>query len=442
MSLGALWVRTAWLGEPHTDVRIVMSGGRITEIQTGVGPQADDVVRNGLAIPGLVNAHSHAFHRMLRGRSYDGIGSFWSWQREMYRLAECLTPQSYERVATAVFTEMVLAGITTVGEFHYIHHDADGTPYADRNAMGEALVTAAAASGIRLTLIDVCYLRGWFDRPVSGVQRRFSDGSVGAWRDRIAGLQASATVRHAVAIHSVRAVAEHDITSVASFARSRAMPLHAHVSEQPRENAACIEHTGLTPTALLARAGAIGNLFTAVHATHLETDDLATLGAGGVTACMCPTTERDLGDGIGPSTELIAAGVAIAVGSDSQATIDILEEMRLVELHERLVTNRRGSHSTADLLRMGTENGARSLGWPDTGRIEVGALADITVVSMESVRTTGDPRNVASRAVFSATAADVTDTIVGGEAVVLDGNHVRHGDGVALAREAQALVAE
>jgi formiminoglutamate deiminase len=440
--MNSLWVRAAWLDRLAENVRVEMKDGRITSVQSGVDPADADVVRPGLAMPGFVNTHSHAFHRFLRGRTQVDVDSFWSWQREMYRLAALLTPDKYQQIATAVFTEMALAGITTVGEFHYVHHRADGSAYSDPNAMGAALTEAAASAGLRMTLIDTCYLRGWFDRPVDGVQRRFSDGTVAQWEQRVAAQSDSSKVRHAVGIHSVRAVRAEDIASVSRYAKSKGIPLHAHVSEQLFENTDCVKHTGKTPVGVLEGADALGPLFTAVHATHVTDEDVQLLGQRGATACFCPTTERELADGIGRSTDLVAAGVPLALGTDSHAVIDMLTEMRLVELHERLATFQRGGHTAPQLVDMGTVNGARSLGWMDAGRIEVGALADIAIVSLDTVRTVASGSHMLDTVVFSATNTDVTDTIIAGEHVVTGGLHVRHGDGVELLRAAQECVDE
>lgn len=437
-----LWVDAAWLGSVVENVRFTIQSDRIVEIQRGVSPTDDDLQLSGLAIPGLINAHSHAFHRLLRATSNAGQSSFWDWQREMYRVAEMLTPDNYRHLATAVFTEMVLAGITTIGEFHYIHHQPDGTPYADSNVMGSAIVAAAGDVGIRLTLIDTCYLRGWFDREVSGAQRRFSDGSVDKWLTRVDLLQDSALVHHAVAAHSVRSVAPADIARIVDYARHRAIPIHAHVSEQPAENEACLEHTGLTPMGVFDQAGALFARFTAVHATHASAQDITLLGQAGAIVCFCPTTERDLGDGIGPSGMLTEAGATIALGSDSHAVIDPFIEMRLVELHQRLANSRRGTHQGAHLIDMGTVHGATSLGWDDAGSLTVGGLADITIVSQETVRTVASRSDALEMLVFSATASDVTDTIVGGRRVVEEGRHHCYGDGVQTLFQAQLLFAE
>jgi formiminoglutamate deiminase len=344
----------------------------------------------------------------------------------MYRLADRLDPESYFRLARAVYGEMVLAGITAVGEFHYLHHQAGGTPYADPNEMGMALVAAAAEAGIRLTLLDTCYLRASFDEPPRGTQSRFSDGSVEAWAERVTDLGTHPAVVVGAAVHSVRAVDVDSARVVAGWAGASNVPLHFHLSEQPAENEAALGATGMTPTALLAEAGALGPLSTAVHGTHLSPDDIARLGQSGTTVCFCPTTERELGDGIGPATRLQDAGARLAVGSDGQSVIDILEEARLVELHNRLAHGARGSHSGSDLLSIASGNGMKSLGWRG-GRLEVGYQADLTTVSLDTVRTAGIDDPLAA-VMFAANRDDVTDVVVGGRHVVRAGRHLLLGD--------------
>ena len=270
----------------------------------------------------------------------------------MYELAALLDPDTMYALARATYGEMALAGITTVGEFHYLHHGAGGEGYADPNAMSRAIAAAARGAGVRVTVIDACYLEGGIGRPVEGVQRRFSDGSVDAWADRVAALDASDEVRVAAAIHSVRAVPPLAMEEVAQWAHERWLPLHAHVSEQPAENAACLEAYGKTPTRLLHDAGASGSSFTAVHAVHVTDEDLADLR--GATACVCPTTERDLADGIAPSGRMRDAGLELALGSDSNAVIDLFEEARAVELDARSATGSRGTHTAAALLHAAT----------------------------------------------------------------------------------------
>ena len=298
----------------------------------------------------------------------------------MYEVAARLDPESYHRLARATFAEMALAGVTAVGEFHYLHHGPGGEPYADPNEVGRALIAAAGEAGIRITLLDACYLHGGIGEPLSPVQERFSDGSAEAWGERVEGLADEPGARIGAAIHSVRAVDPDACATVAAWAGERDCPLHAHVSEQPAENEACLAAHGLTPTGVLDQAGALGPRFTAVHATHLTDADTAALGAGRCTCCLCPTTERDLADGVGPARALADAGAELALGTDSHAAIDMLEEARAVELDERLATGERGRHDAASLLRAATAAGHASIGWPEAGRLEPGAIADLVTV--------------------------------------------------------------
>ena len=409
MSL-TLWCEHAWLpGGPANAVAVDVVDGRIAGIEVGAGRRG--TLLPGLTLPGLVNRHSHAFHRALRGRPARSADSFWSWREGMYRVAAALDPDAYRRLATAVYAEMALAGHTAVTEFHYLHHAPGGRPYADPLAMDRALVEAATDAGLRITLLDTCYLAAGFDRPPEGVQRRFADADVDAWAQRatlVAKLDDGDRVRVGGAIHSVRAVPREALATVAAWTRGR--PLHVHLSEQPSENAACLAAHGLTPTALLAEEGALGPATTAVHATHLTGEDVSTLARTGTRACFCPTTERDLGDGIGPAGALTAAGVALCLGSDSHAVIDPLEEMRALEMHERLVHGVRERFTPADLLAAGT----------DRGTIAVGEPADLVTLDSASVRTAGArPDGVP----LAAGAADVTDVRVGGRVIVRDGVH-------------------
>jgi formiminoglutamate deiminase len=422
----------AWLGaeEAERDVLVVVDGDRITTVETVVAEPPEAAIRlPGLTVPGLANAHSHAFHRALRGRTHRGLGSFWTWREQMYQLAASLDPDSYHHLARATFAEMALAGISVVGEFHYLHHGPGGVPYADPNAMGAALMAAAADAGIRITLLDTCYLQGGIGVELDDTQRRFADVDVGAWDARASALADSVPsdspgVRIGAAIHSVRAVDPPAMATVASWAAARGAPLHAHVSEQPAENERCAEVYGHTPTELLSEAGALTARFTAVHATHLAHADVGRLGASACWCCFCPTTERDLADGIGPSRALRQAGARLTLGSDSHAVIDLLEEARAVELDERLARGVRGRHDAAALLRMATEHGHASLGYPDAGRISPGCYADLTTIGLDSVRTTGTrPGDAAAVAVFAATAADIRHVVIGGRVVVADGRH-------------------
>jgi formiminoglutamate deiminase len=430
--MSAFWCELAWTGDGRleADVLLETEGQRITSVAPGVASPSGATRLDGLTVPGFANAHSHAFQRALRGRAETGAGSFWTWRERMYQLAEALDPDRYRDLATAVFAEMALAGITTVGEFHYLHNERDGSRYSDPNAFGKALIDAASAAGIRMTLIDACYLQGGFGVEPEGVQRRFADADAYAWANRVTELEhdlpgaSSPGVRVGAAIHSVRAVDPGAATTVAAWAAEHHRPLHAHVSEQPAENAACLEAYGYTPTGLLAEAGALSERFVAVHATHLADSDFELLGGAGVTCCLCPTTERDLADGIGPARQLADSGTRLALGTDSNAVIDMFEEARAVELDERLASGVRGRHAPADLLRAATDHGHACLGWPDVGRIEPGALCDLVAIDLDGVRLAGVGRtDPIGSLVFAASAADVRDVVVDGRRVVWDGQH-------------------
>ncbi|HZD64899.1 MAG TPA: formimidoylglutamate deiminase, partial [Acidimicrobiales bacterium] len=377
--MGAYWCELAVVGEPSHGtvahgVLVETRGGAVSAVRAGTEPPPGATRLAGLVLPGLANAHCHAFHRALRGRTQAGVGDFWAWREAMYQVAGGLDPDSYKRLARATYAEMTLAGITTVGEFHYLHHGPGGVPYADPNAMGEALVVAAAEAGIRLTLLDTCYLQGNVDgAPLGEVQQRFGDRDAEAWAARTATwpgeLAATGRWRPGAAIHSVRAVPPQAMATVAGAASGRDQPLHAHLSEQRAENEACRAVLGATPAQVLADAGALSVAATMVHATHLDPADVAALGRAGATACLCPTTERDLADGVGPARALAGAGSPLCLGTDSQAVVDLFEEARAVELDERLATERRGHHRPADLLAAATSGGAASLGWGGGGRI-------------------------------------------------------------------------
>ncbi len=440
------WLEHAWLGthvEPGVAVDVDAAEGRITAVRTEVpAPPPGAVALRGLTLPGLANAHSHAFHRALRGTVQVGSGTFWTWREVMYQVASQLTPDSYHALARAVYAEMALTGITCVGEFHYLHHGPGGTRYADPNAMGEALIAAADEAGIRITLLDTAYLSAGFGAPPNHHQLRFSDGTADAWAERASGLKEGRPhARIGAAVHSVRAVPADQLSTVAEWVGQRQAPLHVHLSEQTAENDACREAHGRTPTQLLAEHGVLGRRTTAVHATHLTGEDVRLLGAATTGVCMCPTTERDLADGIGPAVQLQAAGSPLSLGSDSHAVIDLFEEARAMELDERLRTRTRGHWTAAALLRAATADGHAALGWDEAGAIERGALADLTTIALDSVRTAGPlPRLGAETAVFAASGADVRHTVVGGRQVVRDGVHTLVPDVPAALAEAIAAV--
>lgn len=426
------------------NVRIEVANGVIVAVTDGVAPQPGDERISGVVMPGLVSAHSHAFHRALRGRTQGEYGDFWSWRGPMYEIANVLTPENYAELSAMVYAEMALAGITGVGEFHYVHHQVDGTAYGEPNEMGLAVVRAAHRAGIRLALLDVAYLHAGLDQPEPlPEQRRFADKNVDAWLDRVDRLGEGGdgwTV--GLAPHSVRAVYPDELDEVVGARYGRVV--HLHVSEQPAENIACLAATGKTPTAVLADVGLLGSHTTAVHATHLTTYDIELLSTSKTTVCLCPTTERDLADGIGPASALVRAGVGLALGSDSHAIIDLFEEARAVEHNERLITARRGLHRPGDLLAAATSGGAHSLGWTDLGirsGIQPGAPADFIAISLDSVRLASfSAECTAAHIVYAAAPADVSDVWVGGSRIVENFAHTKIEDVVGGLRNAIAKV--
>ena len=434
----AYLLERAWVdGAVHDEVLVEIDGSRFTRVTplgqslSRWGVATAQHVRNprvpgdssatrvsGITIPGLANCHSHAFHRALRGRTQRGKGTFWTWREQMYDVAGRLDPDSYFALARATYREMVAAGITAVGEFHYLHHQPDGTPYDDPNAMGHALIAAAHEAGIRIALLDTCYLSSGFGKPVEGVQMRYSDGDAATWAARVAGLEGSDGVAVGAAIHSVRAVPRDQLGDVTG------QPLHVHLSEQPAENDECLAAYGLTPTRLLRDAGVLGSESTVVHATHLTDNDLALVGSTSTNVCFCPTTERDLGDGIGPSRRLHEAGARLTLGSDSHAVIDLFEEMRALELDERLATQERGHWAATELISAATAHD--TLGFADAGTIAVGQRADLVTIDTTSPRTAGTGADEHT-ATYAATAADVTQVIVDGRVVFSRGDEAEIG---------------
>jgi formiminoglutamate deiminase len=417
------------------DVTFDVAGGRFTAVTSGTLP-GDSQVLPGVVLPGFANAHSHAFHRALRGRTHDGGGTFWTWRERMYAVAAQLDPDSYLALATATYAEMALAGITTVGEFHYLHHAPAGVAYDDPNAMGVALRQGAADAGIRLTLLDTCYVAGGLSAaghsPLDAMQLRFGDGDVDRWARRVQDLTESAGMRVGVAVHSVRAVPRDQLGAVAVAAAGR--PLHVHLSEQQGENQACQWFYGLTPTALLDAEGLLGPTTSAIHATHLTDDDICLLGGTATTACFCPTTERDLADGIGAARRLFDAGSPLSLGSDQQVVTDLIEEARTLEMHERLDSQQRGRFRPDELLAAATCH--QSLGWDDAGRLAAGGRADLVAVRLDSRRTAG---TAPEQILLSASAADVDTVVVDGAVVVTGGQHVLGDVGALLQKAIQPL---
>jgi formiminoglutamate deiminase len=438
---------TAWLGGRvplAKDVLIEARAERFTVVtsDTPAGQVPPGTVRlRGLTLPGLANGHSHAFHRALRGAvagtgATAGGDTFWTWRDRMYAVAERLDPGTYFALARAVYAEMALAGITCVGEFHYLHHGRGGKRYSDPNETGRLLIAAAVAAGLRITLLDACYLAGGFlpdgkPLPLAGVQLRFGDGSAAGWAERVSGFTRDSLgmvaphARLGAAIHSVRAVSPGQVPEVMAWSHAHGAPVHAHLSEQPLENAECRAAFGATPAEVLYEAGALGPRSTMVHATHLTSRDIELLGGSRSTVCMCPLTEADLADGVGPAPALAAAGSPLALGSDGHSVIDLVDEARWLELSQRLVSRQRGHFSPADLATAATVSGHACLGWADAGEIVPGAYADLVTVSLDSPRLAGALAGDPLAALFAAgTSADIRHVVASGVDVVRDGHHL------------------
>jgi formiminoglutamate deiminase len=384
----------------------VLHGARIVAGAVLPGPAQPDDVLLGTVVPGAANAHSHAFHRILRGRTHSEGGTFWQWRERMYAAAATLDPEHYERLATAVFAEMLVNGWTAVGEFHYLHHLAG----AEEHAMELALARAALATGIRLTLLDTAYLAGGFGLPLAPEQWAFGDEGADAYLRRWHDLRERLPegVLLGAALHSVRAVpADAMRTIVAGLPET--VPLHVHVSEQPQENADCRAAHGVTPIRLLADLGVLAARTSLVHATHASPEDVALVAASGATVVMCPTTEADLGDGVGPARAFADAGVPIAIGSDQNAVVDPFLELRGLEAGERLASGRRGRFDPSELLACSGQAGYSALGL---------LTGDFVELDAASIRTVGSR---AEQLVLSATGADVRRVIVGGRVVVEHG---------------------
>lgn len=421
------------------------STGRITRIAHRLELDSRDAVPlPGRALmPGFVNAHSHAFQRLIRGRTQwrpadDTVANFWSWREAMYGAALGLSAEDVYDVSRYCFIEMLRAGITTVGEFHYLHNAPDGRPYGDRAELARRVIGAAQDVGIRICLLNTCYAAGGIGEPLRPEQRRFDTGDLDTYVSTTERLAADVVgqprVTVGVAPHSVRAVPREWLQILHAWAATRDLPFHMHVSEQPAEVEACVAAFGLRPVELLDHVGVLDERFTGVHATHITDREVVMLAISGGTVCACPTTERDLGDGFLRGRDLLSAGAVIAIGTDSQTMLDMFEEIRLVEYNERLrrlqrVLLTRGGGDVLEvapvLLRMATSAGARSLRVP-AGTLEQGALADFVGIDLEHPALAGwSAQSLAAMLAFSAPPDAVSDVWVGGRNVVANRSHVR-----------------
>ncbi len=386
-----------------------------------------DPLPHTVLLPGFVNAHSHVFQRALRGHTHRALSAhdtFWTWRRAMYAEAQRLNPDLLYQGALQTYREMLMAGYTSVGEFHYVHHQPDGKPYSNANAMSDAITEASKDAGIRLVLLLVAYAQGDFAQPAEKEQRRFCDASIDAYLARVDELRVRG-ITLGLAPHSVRAVPEQWFRALGAYSRTYQLPIHVHADEQIREIEQCLTMRGCTPIELLERFEVLGPRTTIVHATHANAREIALLAQYHCTVCVCPTTEGDLGDGIAPYAELLEANIPLAIGTDSNTRLDPLEELRWAEYSARmryqrrriLVPDQRASPGPL-LLTYGTQNGATALGL-QTGSITFGMPADFIVVDLNAPALAGwNPTDLLDVLFFGASSQVITQTWVQGAPVV------------------------
>lgn len=423
---------------------LVDDSGYVTEVSLDTEPRAEAVIElPGKAIlPGFVNAHSHTFQRLIRGKSESRAASgrdFWSWRGCMYHAAASLTSDDVYDVARMAFLEMVMAGTTAVGEFHYLHTGPDGRPYDDPNELSRRVIAAAQSVGIRIALLRTAYFRSGYQLPPDPGQTRFIETPASYLENTQALFNHysvnNATVSIGLAPHSIRAVPLEALQQIASWGRDHHLPIHMHVAEQVAENDACLAEYGATPVALLAREKILGPDFTGVHSIHMDATEIRKLADAGSTICSCPTTERNLGDGIIAADLAIRAGIPIAFGSDSQAQIAPLEDARQLDYHLRLAQQQRvlldqidGVSLAQRLFTCATKNGAQALK-VNAGDLEPGACADFFTVDLNDFSIAGHaPSDLLPIVVFSLERTAIRDVCVQGRLILRDGQHLQQAD--------------
>lgn len=412
-------------------------------------------LKNRALLPGQVNAHSHAFQRAIRGRtehrSQEASDSFWTWREMMYSAATRLAPADVYDASRMAFLEMALGGITAVGEFHYLHHAPDGTVYDDPNRLAKEVIRAALDVGLRIALLRVAYARSGYQVEPNRRQARFIEPQPEIYLRHLErlcdDLKRSNDDRAwaGVAPHSVRAVPLDYLREVVKYAEAHELPVHMHVAEQPAENDACVREHGRTPVALLADEGILSERFTGVHAVHISEDEARSIGRARAFVCACPTTERNLGDGVVPAAMLFDAGARIALGTDSHAQIDLLEDARELEYHlrlQKLERNVLAPHSqpprqamdalAGRLFECATLSGAESIGAHGCGVLAPGRQADFFTVALDDPSIAGaSPDDLLSSIVFSLARTAVREVFVGGKQLIEDGRHAQQTEIVA-----------
>lgn len=434
---------------------LVNDDGKILAVTPSGAPSDTIVDLPGKALlPGFVNVHSHSFQRLIRGKSESRAVAgkdFWSWRGTMYHAAAKLEPKQVYDVACMAFLEMALAGTTTVGEFHYLHTAPNGLPYDDPNLLSKEVIAAAQSVGIRIVLLRCAYLRSGYQLPPDPGQKRFFETTP----DFLANMDAlvheippeSSDVRLGVAPHSIRAVPLNDLREIAAWAREKKLPLHMHMAEQVAENEACMREYGQTPVASLGEAGLLGPDWTAVHAIHINADETAMLADAAATICSCPTTERNLGDGILAADKVMRASVRVALGSDSQAQIDPLEDARELDYHLRLEHQQRAildqiaeQPLSQRLFDCATVNGAQSLQIP-AGTLATGSFADFFTVDLSDISLAGHSADdLLALVVFGMNRTAIRDVAVNGKLIVRDGKHALQQEIISRYEEVHAKV--
>lgn len=425
MNPSVLQADLTWTGERfEPDVQIAVGKEGRMEAVGNLGRAPDLRLKNRALLPGMVSAHSHAFQRGLRGRGEifpAGAGSFWSWREAMYGLVGRLESEEFQALCLRTFREMRAAGITTVGEFHYFHHrESDAADYA----FDELVLAAAAEAGIRIALIEVYYRTGGVGQPLEGPQRRFGSPSPEAfWEqmDRLAARLDSPRESLAASVHSLRAASPADLATIYEEARRRDLPFHIHVEEQRREIDDVFAYYGQRPMALLLETLGTATDVTAVHCTHTDAEEMDRFLAAGGTVCLCPLTEGNLGDGVAAVPRAHPTSGAFCLGSDSNARISPIEEMRWLEYAQRLTSESRGllrdqeGNVARVLLDAATYGGAKALGI-EAGRIVPGLWADFAAIDLEAPSLAGwTPETLLESIIFGATEEVVAATCVGGE---------------------------
>lgn len=441
--LEQIWIPDFIFVEGHfvADMALVCSGGEIVRLCPASEVAEGFRLKNRALLPGLVNGHSHAFQRVIRGRTEyktHNTDSFWTWRDQMYAAANRLSPEDLYIASRMAFLEMALTGVTAVGEFHYIHNAPNGSPYSDPNLLAKQVIKAANDVGIRIALLRVAYARAGFQQDANPLQARFIESSPDRYLKNVE-LLATELNNHdglawaGIAPHSVRAVPLEFLKLIVEFGNGHNMPVHMHVAEQPAEVSACIEEYRRTPLALLETEGLLSSRFTAVHAIHVTPKSIPAFSATGALVCACPTTERNLGDGVIPVDGYLQNGVKVSLGTDSQTQIDLLEDARELEYHLRLQRMERNVLAAQDnersslartLFECATINGAKSIG-SESGTLTPKSPADFFSVDL------GDPsiaganlETLLTNIVFSSSRAAVRDVVVAGKQIVSEGRHL------------------